>query len=385
VEDLALKLFPYPHVLRGERKQGTIMDWPDRCSSCDRQCEGAVMGELALCSYGLNYQRVDEDLLVAGLVVNDFPTETKARAKMRRKHHEDAISGEELERVIAHCREGASEVQAELEARLDAVVSEYRETKTYQNEILDLLRPELEQTLAQVHDYKQFVQQIVQNMVVLLESKFPEIPLEEKLEKASHEEAAIYWAAVVMDEKLDAALFLESPQRIYEKREQGRCRLHGLVLKYVRIYQSRADRKGLRVAVVGDSWGEIEGNTRALGIIPHTLIDNAIKYAPDGSRVQISFEESRSQITLSVSSYGPRIEADERGRIFDLFYRGSAARQRYKEGTGFGLASAQNIAKAHDSQIVVAQDETPNAGGDYLTHFSVCLKRAGAGQSVSRA
>ena len=93
--------------------------------------------------------------------------------------------------------------------------------------------------------------------------------MDEKLERATHEEAAIYWAASIMDEKLDAMMFLARLDRIHEPREQGRTRLHGLVLKYVRIYQSRARLRDISTVVLGESWGKIEGNTRALSIIPH--------------------------------------------------------------------------------------------------------------------
>jgi signal transduction histidine kinase len=257
------------------------------------------------------------------------------------------------------------------------VIAEYRESKGYQQDVLKELRPQLEQTLAQVHDYKQFVQQIVQNVVVLLESEFPGLPLEEKLEKARREEGAIYWAAVVMDEKLDAALFLESPQRIYEQREWSRFRLHGMVVKYIKIYQSRADRKKVSVVVSGESWGVVKGNARAMGIIPHTLIDNALKYAPERSRVNVDFHEDKHLIELIVSSKGPRIRSDERERIFDLFYRGASAKRMYKEGTGFGLASAQNIARAHETKIEVEQSKESDENGDHETVFRVRFEKVG--------
>jgi signal transduction histidine kinase len=184
-----------------------------------------------------------------------------------------------------------------------------------------------------------------------------------------------------MDEKLDAALFLESPQRILEQREWHTFRLHGMVVKYVKIYQSRADRKQLRVVVSGDSWGEIHGNSRALGIIPHTLIDNAIKYAPDGSRIDLDFEEKGQAVSLAVSSLGPRISSNEQDKIFDLFYRGEAAREKSGEGTGFGLASAQNIARFHQTEIVCTQSARAEKGGHFRTKFEITFPIARQGTS----
>src|SRR4051812_44845791 len=85
MDELALQFFPFPHVFRGERRPGLLRDWPERCFSCDRQCEVAQEEGLQLCSYGLNYQRVDKELVVAGLAVQDYHRTTPARAKMLRQ------------------------------------------------------------------------------------------------------------------------------------------------------------------------------------------------------------------------------------------------------------------------------------------------------------
>ena len=254
---------------------------------------------------------------------------------------------------------------------MDEIVEEWRGSKGYQQEVVEALRPDLQMTLAQAHDYKLFVQQIIQNMNVILENRYPGVELDEKLELASHEEAALYWAATLMDARIDAALFLDSPERILEPRERGVFSLHGLVLKYVRIYKSRAQQNGVRVVVDGESFSKTAGNTRALGMIPQTLIDNALKYAPRGTTIYVHFTEAMDSITLEVESYGPKLEPHEATRIFDLFYRAEAARAATSEGTGFGLASAQNIARAHDTEIIVKQTDRQGPNSTYLTTFSI--------------
>jgi signal transduction histidine kinase len=264
---------------------------------------------------------------------------------------------------------------------MDAVIDEYRASKSYQQDVVDLLRPELERTLSQAHDYKQFVQQIVQNMNVVVETKYIGATFDEKLDQATHEETAVYWAAVLMDEKLDAALYLDEPERIAEPREQARFRLHGLVLKYVHIYKSRADRKSLTVRVNGESWAKVEGNARAIGIIPHTLIDNAIKYSPRRTRIEVDFEEVGGWVVLSIENSGPKLEEDEKPRIFDLFFRGAAARAMSTEGTGFGLASAQNIARAHNTEITMSQSGRRGPDDTVRTKFTVRFPIAADGRS----
>jgi signal transduction histidine kinase len=379
VEDLALQFFPLPHVFRGERRAGLLVEWPEICSRCDRQCEAvpeSAAGDLRLCSYGLNYVRVDEDLIVAGVAIRDLPQTTLASRKRLREVGRDAVTRDELERILETCALATDAQAAELRARMDAIITEFRESRTYQQEVIELLRPDLQMTLAQVHDYKLFVQQIIQNMNVILEERYPGLEINEKLDRATHEETALYWAASLMDERLDAALYLEAPERILEPREQGTFRLHGLVLKYVRIYKSRADRNGVAVRVAGESWAEITGNSRALAIIPHTLIDNALKYAPRGTTISVRFIEADKSVTLEVEGYGPRIEPSEVQRIFDLFYRGNAARRMSSEGTGFGLASAQNVARAHDTEIVVEQGDLGGPEQTLKTTFGVTFERA---------
>ena len=225
-----------------------------------------------------------------------------------------------------------------------------------------------------MHDYKQFVQQVIQNLDVVLEREFPGLPIEAKVEKASHEERAIYWAAMLMDEKLDAALLLQDPARIHSTTR--RFSFHGLITKYVRIYQRRIDEKNVRL-VMGGTHAELEGNPRAISVIPHALIDNAIKYAPSGTRIDIAFEESPGKLTLCVDSWGPRIGDRECERIFDLFYRGEAARNVDTEGTGVGLAQAQLVAKEIGTRIDVEQDAFTPRGGTYRTRFKVTFETAG--------
>ena len=62
------------------------------------------------------------------------------------------------------------------------------------------------------------------------------------------------------------------------------------------------------------------------------------------SDTYINVRDDDEAIVLTVRSLGPRIEVDEIERIFDVFYRGAAARALGTEGTGFGLALASNIA-----------------------------------------
>ncbi|MGH9307713.1 MAG: sensor histidine kinase [Acidimicrobiales bacterium] len=321
---------------------------------------------------------MDDDLLIAGIVVVNYQPETPARRKQMRAAGREVVRKDELQRVIERTSDSTEMLEAQMRARMDAVVQEFRDSKTYQQEVIDALRPDVRRALAQVHDYKQFVQQIIQNMNVILEERHPGLSVDDKLERSSMQEKAIYHAAVIMDEKLDAMLFLESPERIREAKDHRTLRLHGSALKYVRIYDSRAKRKGINLGIHGRTWGSVYGNVRALSIIPHTLIDNATKYAPTGTEVRVCVREDQDELELVVEGYGPKIDAAENARIFDPFFRGRAARALSSEGMGYGLASAQNIARAHGTEITFDQGADRGPSGTYWTAFAVRFRKSDA-------
>jgi PAS domain S-box-containing protein len=81
------------------------------------------------------------------------------------------------------------------------------------------------------------------------------------------------------------------------------------------------------------------------------LIDNAMKYSPDGGNITIEGYEQSSEIVLVVHDEGIGIPADEVDKVFERFYRGSNTNVRTISGTGLGLAVCQGIIKAHDGRI----------------------------------
>jgi signal transduction histidine kinase len=83
------------------------------------------------------------------------------------------------------------------------------------------------------------------------------------------------------------------------------------------------------------------------------LVSNAVKFTPEGGRVEVKAVADRTAVSLSVSDTGIGIPPDELPRLFDRFYRASSAISSATPGTGLGLAISQAIAKAHDSTITV--------------------------------
>src|SRR5581483_9943074 len=89
------------------------------------------------------------------------------------------------------------------------------------------------------------------------------------------------------------------------------------------------------------------------------LLNNALKYSPEGSPLIVSAASTEAAIVIDVIDRGPGVREDERERIFEKYYRGRAARGR-GPGSGLGLASAKCIVEAHGGRMWVT---TPPGGG----------------------
>ena len=93
-------------------------------------------------------------------------------------------------------------------------------------------------------------------------------------------------------------------------------------------------------------------NEADLYTLVKTLADNAIRYTPPGSQIDLSAEETPSHIIFRIEDNGPGIPPAERSRVFDPFYRILGSGQ---EGTGLGLSIARTIAERHGGHIELAQ------------------------------
>ncbi|MCU9811617.1 sensor histidine kinase [Paraclostridium sp. AKS81] len=86
------------------------------------------------------------------------------------------------------------------------------------------------------------------------------------------------------------------------------------------------------------------------------LIDNAIKYTPDGGFVETSVYESNEEVFIKVSDNGIGISKEDKDRVFERFYRVDKARSRDVGGTGLGLAIVKHIVKSLNGTICVKSE-----------------------------
>jgi len=98
-------------------------------------------------------------------------------------------------------------------------------------------------------------------------------------------------------------------------------------------------------------------DTNAMTVAVLNLVDNAIKYAAEGKRIDVCLRQAAGGVELEVRDFGPGVPADEREAIFERFYRSRTVRLKPIRGSGIGLALVKHIAAAHGGEVAVRPGE----------------------------
>ena len=101
----------------------------------------------------------------------------------------------------------------------------------------------------------------------------------------------------------------------------------------------------------------MKGDEKAVAQLIGTLLDNAMKYSPDGGSVSFRLKASGRNIALSVSNEADKMSKEDIKHLFDRFYRADRSRSSKTGGSGIGLSVAHAIVSAHKGRISAAQDE----------------------------
>jgi two-component system phosphate regulon sensor histidine kinase PhoR len=112
----------------------------------------------------------------------------------------------------------------------------------------------------------------------------------------------------------------------------------------------------------------IEGDPYRLRQIFINIINNAIAYSPEGSRVTVNVVENNDTVTFSSEDTGIGIDQDEIPRIFERFYRINKDRSRHSGGTGLGLAIVKHLVESHHGQIKVYSEKGVGTKFEIIFH-----------------
>lgn len=137
----------------------------------------------------------------------------------------------------------------------------------------------------------------------------------------------------------------------------------------VALLNKQAESKRLAVELeAGPRQCSIQGDPDWLLQLFIDLLDNAIKYTPEGGRVLITVEKRENECVVAFSDTGIGIAAEDLPYIFERFYRADKARSRRLGGTGLGLAVVKHIVEAHNARIEVKS--TLGQGSTFILMFS---------------
>ena len=122
------------------------------------------------------------------------------------------------------------------------------------------------------------------------------------------------------------------------------------------LYAPLAEEKGIKLAVKPGGPAPIEGNKSLVSQALANLVDNAIKYTPEGGEVTLAANETPGGVELCVADTGAGIPPEDRSRVMERFVRLEASRN--SPGTGLGLSLVAAVARLHDA-VFTLDDNKP--------------------------
>jgi two-component system phosphate regulon sensor histidine kinase PhoR len=115
-------------------------------------------------------------------------------------------------------------------------------------------------------------------------------------------------------------------------------------------------KKQILSVIFPDSLKPLVGDTEKLSQVLINLLDNAIKYTPEGGKINLEVKQTLETIEITVSDTGIGIPKKDLPRIFERFYRVDQARSRELGGTGLGLSIVKHIVEAHGGRVSVESE-----------------------------
>jgi signal transduction histidine kinase len=142
---------------------------------------------------------------------------------------------------------------------------------------------------------------------------------------------------------------------------RGRVDLGALVARAADLYREVAEQKGIAIETSVPGPVEADADAVRVGQALFNLVDNALKYTPEGGRVTIAAERGAGSVALVVSDTGPGVPPAERDAVWRRLYRGDSSRS--KRGFGLGLALVRAVAEAHGGSASVG--DAPGGGARF--------------------
>jgi signal transduction histidine kinase len=165
-----------------------------------------------------------------------------------------------------------------------------------------------------------------------------------------------------MSELVEALLFLRRSDAVTESgdTEFAPVNLSDLVRDAIAELLLRAPARASDVSVAAQDEAMVSGHATLLGSALRNLLGNALKFTAPGQAVRVAVHAGNGRASVTVEDAGNGIRAEDRGRVFDPFYRDAEARSSH-DGFGLGLAILSRVARAHGGEVELEDSELGGA------------------------
>lgn len=144
---------------------------------------------------------------------------------------------------------------------------------------------------------------------------------------------------------------LEAQERMPKLEELG---VKEFLVEVQDYFVRRAIEKDISIVVeAADELPSVAADKEMLRRAINNLIENALRYSPEGGTIRVSAETKEGRVEFAVEDQGPGIPIDEQERVFELFYRVEKDRSRQSGGSGLGLAIVKKIIELHHGTVQV--------------------------------
>jgi len=354
---------PFPHIGKtGEVSQGLVIELPAFCVKRCRGKECSSPSELdfetlgiikhAICPHGFSVYvgagEFTKDVILCGLIDRDKNHSCSPQNKKRYRKNKTYT------KQITAWFGAIERAQSEICGEEDTQVAE---------------------ALLIFHDVRSAVSAVSNNITKCIKKKASSLSREDLDRLSDKNLLTAYRSSRLLVSQLNLSDIMVNPKSAaYSKPRM--VHVYEMFDLYRWIFQEKARRRGLKIRLEGSSYNS-PSLYDSFVLIPHALIDNAIKYSLENQEVVLTVRDigGRTGVCVSIRSFGPIVPESERSRIFSRRFRGSNAEGFHRSGTGMGLWVAQKVAGAHGFtiQYTSAHKTTLNdlPSGDNVFSFEV--------------
>ena len=279
------------------------------------------------CPHGFSiFTAICNDIKIINTGLISFPENKDCPKQFRKTYSQNKVASEKINYWFNHFKNIIPSVEATIQDRTKAAI-------------------------AILHDIQKTNSLIKSNAEALISKQKGGTSFEDKFENSPDRLKSIYKASELLSNQMELINLFSNPAMI----TAGKKRLFEVFRFFDKIrilYLSKTKNKNCRITLVSPFSSSLEAYD-SFSLLPHILIDNAVKYSQNNESITVQFSENKDDITTRVVSVGPMIEEDEKTSIFEMYYKGKNSFNYSSEGSGIGLYVAKCIVKGHGGEIYV--------------------------------